>query len=207
MKVVIMFVLVPFLLLSCAAPATPTTPPQSTTTSAGVGASATTAQQPTAVPQPTATVQPPATPAPKPTDTPKPQLSPTPGLAKVGQRVETKGIAFTVNKVTKADQIGDFQKAKAGSTYVIVDVTIENVSADKAPYNLFYFRVKDADSFEYSATINVSNDALKSGELAKGEKVRGTVATEVPAAAKGLVLSYAPLVVVGGYTIRVDLGL
>jgi hypothetical protein len=62
-----------------------------------------------------------------------------------------------------------------------------------------YFKVKDADGYEYNATLNSGDNALKSGDLAQGDKVRGIVAFEVPTGAAGLILSYEPLVIAGGY--------
>jgi hypothetical protein len=139
------------------------------------------------------------TPAPEPTAEPVPTDAPVaPAVAKVGDRVEANGIAFTVVSMKKADKIGDFLKADAGNTYVIVEVLIENIDVDKAPYNPFYFKVKDADGFEYTAGITTDNQALKSGNLAKGEKARGVVAVEVKKDATGLVLEYKPLVLFSG---------
>jgi hypothetical protein len=144
-------------------------------------------------------VAPSATPVP-PTSPPKPAT-----IAKVGERVESAGIALTVNGVRRADAINQFVKAKPGRTYLIVDVVLETTGREKAPYNPFYFKLKDSEGFEYTAGIGPDN-SLKSGELAQGEKVRGAVAFDVPREAKALVLSYQPIVIFGGYqTLRVQL--
>lgn len=126
-------------------------------------------------------------------------------VGKVGDRVELDGVALTVVKVEKADQIGTFLKADAGNTYLIAEVVIENVSADKAPYNPLYFKVKDSDGFEYNAGISTDDQALKSGDLAKGDKARGTVAFQVKKDAKGFVLAFKPIVFGGGDPIRIAL--
>lgn len=149
------------------------------------------AEQPTAVPEPTGAPDP--TDAPEPTQAPEPTAAP-PSAAKVGDKVEANGIALTVMNVSKAEAIGSFQKAEAGNTYVIVEVLIENISAEKAPYNPLYFKIKDSDGFEYNATINTGDRSLKSGDLAIGEKARGNVAVEVKQAATGLVLEYKPII-------------
>jgi len=39
-----------------------------------------------------------------------------------------------------------------------------------------------------------------------GEKARGKVAFNIPDTAKGLVLTYQPIVIFGGYTIKINLG-
>lgn len=178
--------------------AAPSAPAAANTSSTAPAQNVAVEAAPTSAPEPTAAPE--STAAPLPTDAPVvPTDAPAaPAIAKVGDRVEANGIAFTVVSVKKADAIGKYQKADAGNTYVIVEVLIENVDVDKAPYNPFYFKVKDADGFEYTAGITMDNQALKSGDLAKGEKARGNVAIEVKKAAKGLVLEYKPLVLFSG---------
>ena len=138
---------------------------------------------------------------------PAPTEVPAAGAGKVGQPQTAGGISLTVNKVSTTSSINDFLKPKAGNFYLVVDVTIQNLDRDSAPYNPLYFKVKDADGFEYNMSVVAPDPGLKSGALAKGDKVRGNVAFEVPKTANGFVLSYEPLVVLGGYTpIQVNLG-
>lgn len=132
-------------------------------------------------------------------------VAPATGPAKVGDRVEAGDIALTVTTADHAGELGSFQKAGDGKEFVVVEVVMEALD-DKAPYNPLYFKVKDDSGVEYTSTINTGDKALQSGELAKGDKVRGTVAFEVSKDAKGLVMSYKPLVIVGGAdAIRVSL--
>lgn len=126
-------------------------------------------------------------------------------VAKVGDRVEANGVALTVVKVEKVEQISDFQKAEEGKTFVVAEVLIENVSADTAPYNPLYFSVKDSEGFEENSSLMTGNGALKSGDLAKGDKARGNVAFQVKAEAAGLVMEYKPLVIGNVVPIRVAL--
>lgn len=109
---------------------------------------------------------------------------------KVGDKVQVGGTALTITKAERKAQIGDFQKASAGNTYVIVEVVVENVGTGKESYNPFFFKVKDSEGFEYQGTISTDAQALKSGELAAGEKARGSVVFEIKEASKGLVLTY-----------------
>jgi hypothetical protein len=143
---------------AASAPAAPTSQP------------AAQAEQPTTAPEPTA---PPATAGP--TDTPAPTDVPTeppaPSIAAVGDRVEANGMALTVLKVDQVKAIGSFQKAKAGNVFVLAEVVIENINQDEIPYNPFYFKVKDADGFEYNVGLNTEDQSLKSGKLAKGDTV------------------------------------
>ncbi len=159
----------------------------------------------TSAPVPTATVAvltatKPLAPPPKPT-----------AIAKVGQRVESAGVAITVNAVTRKAQMsapGGFTLSPSDPSheYVITDVTIENAGREKLPYNPLYFKVKDADGYEYNMSISIDSQALKSGELTPGDKARGTVTFEVPKTSTSLVASYKPLVLFGGYqTISISL--
>jgi uncharacterized protein DUF4352 len=124
----------------------------------------------------------------------------------VGERVESNGIALTVNSVSAVESVNEFSKPKEGNVFLVVDVTIESVDKDPANYNPLYFRVKDADGFEYSYNFTAPDPTLKSGELSPGDKARGNVAFEVPADAKGLVLSYKAIDFSGDDAIEFDLG-
>jgi hypothetical protein len=120
--------------------------------------------------------------------------------------VEAGGIALTVVEVGTWNG-GDFAAPDPGNVYLTAQLLIENVTHDEAPYSLMYCAVKDADAFEYDASLWSPEPGLSSGELPKGDKVRGWVAFEVPEKATGFVLSYEPMVLLGGYeTIRISLG-
>jgi hypothetical protein len=90
---------------------------------------------------------------------------------------------------------------------LVIDVSIENSGrTDETPYNPLYFSIKDADGYEYNTAFLAPDPSLKSGALPKGERVRGFVAFEIRSASVGLILTYEPLVILGGYEpIRIDL--
>ncbi len=129
-------------------------------------------------------------------------------IGKVGERRQSAGIAITVLKVSKVNQVSQFVKADPGKVYLVLDVLIENVSRnEETPYNPLYFMVKDSESFEYSGSLFAPDPSLKAGTLRKGDKARGNIAFEVSTKAKGFIVRYEPLVLFGGYEpIRVDLG-
>lgn len=148
---------------------------------------------------PSPTARPSATPVP-PTATPKPTAAPeptaaAPSVAKLGDRVELGGVAVTVTKAERTAQIGKFQKAQDGREFIVIETLIENVSADKAQadYNPFYFKIKDSEGFESNATIDMDPAALKSGNLDKGSKAKGSVVFDVAKGSKGFTLSYQNL--------------
>jgi hypothetical protein len=126
---------------------------------------------------------------------------------RVGERVESGGIALTVLGVSKTRQIGEFVEPNSGSVYLVIEVVIENASRDETPYNPLYFKAKDSDGFEYNTAAFAPDPGLKSGSLARGDRARGFVAFEVRDTARGLVVTYEPLVLLGGYEpIRIELG-
>lgn len=89
----------------------------------------------------------------------------------------------------------------------MLEVVIENASRDEAPYNPLYFTVKDSDGFEYNTAAVAPDPSLKSVSLARGDRVRGFVAFEVRDTARGFVVTYEPLVILGGYEpIQIELG-
>lgn len=121
-----------------------------------------------------------------------------PVIGKPGDRIEQDGMALTLVNVEEKTELNQFSKAKDGSVFKVVEVVIENVSSDKeVSYNPFYFKVKDADGFEYNASTSPEN-SLSSGKLTKGDKARGFLAFEVKIAAKDIVMSYEPLRMSGG---------
>ncbi len=142
---------------------------------------------------------------PAPSDTPLPP--PTMNVGMIGERRESGGIALTVLGVSKMQSI-DYFTPESGNVFLVMEVVIENVSRDdETPYNPLYFSVKDSDGFEANTSFASPNPSLQSGDLPKGDKVRGYVAFEVRSSASGFVATYEPLVIFGGYEpIRINLG-
>lgn len=154
-------------------------------------AAPTSARESTAIPQPTGTPVPP---------------TPAPSLAAIGETASGGGVALTVNAVSTVAEDA-FGPPQAGSVYFVVDVTLENLSRnDGAAYSPFYFTVQDADGFEYAFETYI-DPAIRAATLPLGERVRGNVTFEVPAAATGLILSFEPAVIGGDYErLRAALG-
>lgn len=154
----------------------------------------------------TSTPAPRSTSAPGDTAAPVATSAPAATMGQVGDRIESDGVALTVHSVSAVDNVDDIFKPDAGNIFLVADVTIESVDKDAAAYNPLYFKVKDADGFEYNVTLTAPDPSLKSGELSAGEKARGNIAFEVPADATGLVLSYKPIIVGIVDPIEFDLG-
>ncbi len=116
------------------------------------------------------------------------------------------GVALAVANVERHNALSRFQTASPGNVFLLIAVGIVNVDHDEAPYNPLYFKLKDADNFEYTPSIYTGDYGLHSGTLSRGDQVNGYIAFEVPKNATGLVLTYEPLVIFGGYEpIRISL--
>ncbi len=126
---------------------------------------------------------------------------------KAGERVVLDWIALTVVKLASPAAIGVYQPGQ-GRVFLDVEVIIENPShSDSLPCNPLYFKVKDADGYEYTTALVSLDPSLKSGDLAPGEEASGHVAFEVRKEARGFVLAYEPVVLFKDYEeISIDLG-
>ncbi|MFB0637388.1 DUF4352 domain-containing protein [Bacillus rugosus] len=122
---------------------------------------------------------------------------------KVGETFKASSTNFSVNKVyTTAEQgeyktkIGDKEKTiNKNEEFLIVEVTIENISDKSFNYTSGGFELKDSKDQSIRANIVSTADletSLKSGKLASGKKVTGTVSFVIPKGEKDLNLSYNP---------------
>jgi len=140
-----------------------------------------------------------------PTSIPVPTAAPAQPPANVGDRVQSGGVALTVNGVTTTkDTI--LGPPEEGKVLVVCDVTIENIGTEREAYNPFYFKFRDADGFEYTPSMFAPDPSMSSGELSPGEKTRGNVAFEVKPGAKGIIMIYTPMVIFNATEIKIILG-
>lgn len=81
-------------------------------------------------------------------------------------------------------------KPKDGFRYITVDLSLTNNAEGTKQYSsLMSLKLKDADNKEWTIAITGEQlPAAPEGNFAVGETKRGTVAFEVPVAAKGLAL-------------------
>lgn len=137
---------------------------------------------------------------PAPTETTAPVSAPT--VPPVGngtnQSADGNGVRLTLNTAKLTASINPLLHPAAGNTYLLLDVTIINLSSSQQPYNPLYFKVKTPDGYEYNATVFGPANVLKSGQLAGGDKARGTIAFEVPASNHQFTVEYLPLVLLSG---------
>lgn len=120
---------------------------------------------------------------------------------KVGDQVKV-GDTFvvTVNSVKTSDG-DDFSKPKSGNTFLVVDVSIKNVSSKEQNLSsLLQFTLKDSAGQKYSETILVGATP-PDGKLAAGDIVKGQIAYEVSAAQHSFTLSFVADIISSGQTV------
>lgn len=119
------------------------------------------------------------------------QVSISQDIAKIGEGLELDGVKVVVTKIEKSAG-DDWNKPKDGNEYVIVHLSISNISNEIKDYNPFNFKLQNGKgnrTDQAFATIN-QDTVLNSGELAAGGKVEGTIIFEAPKDDQNLVLIY-----------------
>ena len=111
----------------------------------------------------------------------------------VGDVIAMGTTTITVNGVTypAGDQ---FNQPNPGSKFLVVDLTIQNQSAEAISFSsLLQTWLKDASSQKYDVDLMASvasGSSSPDGEIAPGETVRGQIGFQVPETATGLVFVF-----------------
>ncbi|AUV83185.1 hypothetical protein C2R22_17305 [Salinigranum rubrum] len=126
------------------------------------------------------------------TATSTPEPSNQVATAQIGEVVQDDTLAMVVNGIEETAQIGEFQQAESGRTYVVVDLAIKNVTSDEfiSFSGLLQTRLKDDEDYTYDQTFASTGRNLEGGQIAPGEVSRGDVVYEVPEDASGLVMQF-----------------
>lgn len=110
----------------------------------------------------------------------------------VGDIIAVEGAEVKVESV-KRNWSAEYAHPKDGKEYVEVNIQISNKSDDKMSYNSYDWKMEDGSGAIESAAIVIGDDdALNSGELAKGGTKKGSIVFEVPKDDKTLKLHYSP---------------
>ncbi|HEY7127688.1 MAG TPA: DUF4352 domain-containing protein [Ktedonobacterales bacterium] len=116
-----------------------------------------------------------------PTATSAPAATPLPGHHGVGEQVAV-GTTWmvTVNGV-KTSKGGSFSTPDAGNIYLVVDVTVTNVSSEKQPVSsLLSFTLKDTAGKEYDESIAPDVGKPPDGDVEANNQLKGQLVYEVP---------------------------
>lgn len=120
---------------------------------------------------------------------------------KVGDQVKVGSTYIvTVNSV-KASQGDEIDQPKAGNQYMIVDVTVQNVSSSEQDFSsLLSFTLKDSTGQKYDQAF-VSGATSPDGKIEPNDKLRGQLAYEVPTAQHGYTLGFEADILSSGQSI------
>lgn len=99
----------------------------------------------------------------------------------VNEPATVDGVKMIITKTTKKTAIDEFEKAGSGKTYLIADVTLENVSDETKPYNVFDFRIQTQGGQVLDGAFATVEKPLNSGDLVVGGRISGQIIFEVPA--------------------------
>lgn len=111
---------------------------------------------------------------------------------KVGEAASFDNKTITVTDVQRNYDTGNqFAQPESGKEFVIVTVNIINNSDKTLDYNTFEFKMQDSNGVQQNEAFSALTEGkLNSGSLAKGGKVTGKLAYEVPKDDAGLKLLY-----------------
>jgi hypothetical protein len=120
---------------------------------------------------------------------------------KVGQVVKVgDSWDMTVNSL-KTNQGQGFDTPKNGTVYLLIDVTLKNIStSEQAVSSLAMFSLRDIIGQEYTETITTFTHPLD-GKVEAGAPIRGTFAYEVPPSQRQFTFAFTPDLVGGGQSI------
>lgn len=120
---------------------------------------------------------------------------------KVGDQVKV-GDAFVVTVNSFKTSAGDqFDQPKAGDEYVVVDVTVKNVSAQEQDISsALNFTFNDSTGQKYDETF-AGSGTPPDGKVELASQLRGQLTYEVPASQHSFNLAFQADVVSGGETI------
>lgn len=107
----------------------------------------------------------------------------------IGDTVKLGDLQYTVHGVREVEGNEVF-KPDEGKKWVAVEVTVENVGSEaQMVSSMAGFSLTDSDGYNYTPTVlPVDTKGQLDGELGPGRKMRGELAFEIPAEAKGLEL-------------------
>ena len=117
---------------------------------------------------------------------------PPPG--KVGKAVRSGNFELLVNSVADPypHQPTSYPDATRGKRWLLVDVSLKNVSSKSQNYGSFDFTLRDTDSFQYDSTFVSQPHEFNFGSLTPGETIRGDLGFELPVDASPDRLIYDP---------------
>lgn len=133
------------------------------------------------------------------------EKTPTPAPAKhfkINQAVTVGDVwKITINSV-KTDMGTEFLKPKDGNVYLLIDVSLNNVSnKEQDASSGLMWHLRDLTGKEYNQTYASSDNTAPDGKVEAGSPLRGILSYEVPQDQKKFTLSFEANFLDAGQTI------
>lgn len=111
---------------------------------------------------------------------------------KIGETVRMGNLQFTLNGA-RFDDGDDFFKPDAGTKWIVLDCTIENVGQEPtAISSLLMFSLYDAENYSKDLAFGPNLKGSLDGELGAGRRMAGEIAYEVGEAEQSWEFIFAP---------------
>jgi hypothetical protein len=120
---------------------------------------------------------------------------------KVGDQVKVgDSFVVTVNSV-KTSNGDEISQPKAGNTFLVVDVSVKNVSSKEQNISsLLQFTLKDATGQKYDQTF-ISGATSPDGKVEAGDVIKGQIPYETPKSQHNYTLAFEADIISSGQTI------
>jgi hypothetical protein len=120
---------------------------------------------------------------------------------KVGDTVKVGSDWQAVVNSVKTDDGGQYSGLKSGDTYIVVDVSLTNLSSTEQNVSSeLNFTLQDTTGQKYTEGIDSNAGATLDGKVEAGQPLRGTIAFEVPATVKQFTFNFSPDITGSGQT-------
>lgn len=121
---------------------------------------------------------------------------------KVGDTVKVGDTWQAVVNSVKTDAGGQFSALKSGDTYLVVDISLTNLSSSEQNVSsILFFTLQDTTGQKYDETVDTNASATLDGKVEAGQPLRGSLAYEVPSSIHSFTLNFSPNIVGSGQTI------
>lgn len=114
-----------------------------------------------------------------------------PPLADVGERMEYRKVALTVNSATYKDQIGEASLPGPGMRFLVINVKLENNTGYKLIYDRYQFTVQAPSGMGFNAVaVPGESSPLQSSTVDAQKDVSGNITFKVPSGLTDFILRY-----------------
>ncbi|RAQ96176.1 DUF4352 domain-containing protein [Thermogemmatispora tikiterensis] len=121
---------------------------------------------------------------------------------KVGQTVKVGDIWQVTVLGVKTSDGDEFSHPKTGNTYLLIDVSLKNLSSsEQIVSSAANFTLRDSSGQEMDFTIVTSAPKTPDGKVEAGGQIRGTLAYEVPLSEHHYTLAFVSDLLESGQTI------